>query len=80
MKRERERGKIIDRSYIRLNWCEGGTTRDNPIYRAPAFDHQIRAGIIAFFQRKTFLIDQIARRKTNEILTNGGVALPAAAA
>jgi hypothetical protein len=63
MKRER---KIIDRSYIILNLCEGGTTRDNPIYRAPAFDHRIRAEIIAF-RKKIFLIDQ-KRKLTNDNL------------
>jgi hypothetical protein len=44
--------------------CEGGTTRDHPIYRTPAFDHRIRAEIIDF-QKKIFLIDQ---KKTNDNL------------
>ncbi len=58
--------KIIDRSYIILNLYEGGTTRDHPIYQTPAFDHRIRAEIIAF-QKKNFLIDQ-KKKTTNDNL------------
>ena len=37
-----------------MNWCEGGTTRDHPIYRTPAFDHRIRTQNNSFAIEKSF--------------------------